>query len=402
MELIISKKKVHLGFGLVELMVAILLSSLLGAAVVQAYLASKNTFALRDAQSETLENGRFAINHIVENIQSAGAAGCNNIDGLTFALGSSTQPAPGGESGYRSVINSGSASTNAGDSGGVVYAPDSIIRGYSNVAVGNAFSAVPGTDVLIIRRLSNESAQLAVSMVSPSSDIVISKGAVNPSIGDPIVIADCNRAILFRVSDKIDAGAQITLKHTTAGGFNTQNDFPSLDGTNPTYFSLPSTSVDSRTYGGGQVMSFDSITYSIRNTLRTTKKGLPIFGLFESRLGSGGGLAATELVAGVESMKLEYGLKNSAGVAGPITSYVTADNVPDWGRVVSVRINLLLQSTADSVVGSAASPQAQTLTFPLVTTAAGATAATTVAQDGRLRHAIFTIATIRNRTQLGS
>jgi type IV pilus assembly protein PilW len=53
-------------------------------------------------------------------------------------------------------------------------------------------------------------------------------------------------------------------------------------------------------------------------------------------------LVSEELVEAAETMQIRYGI--DAALDGAIDSYVTANNVADWGQVAAVRIALVTRS----------------------------------------------------------
>lgn len=80
-------------------------------------------------------------------------------------------------------------------------------------------------------------------------------------------------------------------------------------------------------------------------------------------------------------MQIQYGEDTNEDRAADI--YRTANQVTNWGNVVSVRIELLLQSVED---GIASQPQTYTFNGNTVTPA-----------DRRLRQAFSTVISLRNR-----
>uniref|UniRef100_UPI003568138D PilW family protein n=1 Tax=Litorivivens sp. TaxID=2020868 RepID=UPI003568138D len=142
----------------------------------------------------------------------------------------------------------------------------------------------------------------------------------------------------------------------------------------------------SKVYGeDAMVMGFESVAYFIRDTNRDTAKGHSIHSLYiRAREPGSGGTApvAQELVEGVEDMQLTYGVDTSDDRT--VDAYKTAADIADWSKVLSVRINLLMQSIDDSVVSSAQ----RGLIF-------NADAVNT--NDGRLRQTYSTAVAIRNR-----
>ena len=102
------------------------------------------------------------------------------------------------------------------------------------------------------------------------------------------------------------------------------------------------------------------------------------------------GSAGQPLVDNVDNMKVWYG---EANVANPraIVRYVPAGNVADWGRVVSVRVCLLLRSTEPLLQSGG---NEDTLTYLDCDSVQQASA------DRFLRRAYFTTTTLRNKMAL--
>jgi type IV pilus assembly protein PilW len=362
------------GFGMVELMIAITLSIMIGAAVIQTFLGSKNSYRFQDALAEVQENGRFAITQMTQDIRMAGFLGCGNIDAIPLTN-----------------IVKNIDTTDPDKSYSVIYSPATILKGYNNVIDGNDYGAVAGTDVLIVRKASGVGARLAETMASTTADIKLLGNNLNAKQGDVLLITDCKTAHVFRASavSAPDAAGNVTISHA-ASTFNASGEFI-YDGTGKKY------------QPDAEVLAFESVTYSVRDTGRTTPGNQKILSLFvETRGPNQGGPATlaptyvTELVEGVQDMQLEYGIDNSAdGVVDMANVYVDAAGVTDWSKVVSVRINLLMQSTHEGLVAKTGSgAYAQTLLFPLVSKDGEGAA---VAADGRLHQVFYTVAGIRNR-----
>ena len=103
----------------------------------------------------------------------------------------------------------------------------------------------------------------------------------------------------------------------------------------------------------------------------------------ELRCGSGG--VFQTILEDVENMQILYGVSSPFGESGVANSYVPANDVGgnNWGRVVSLRISLLVRTSEDNLV---ASPQPYSFS--------GATVTPT---DRRLRRVFTTTITLRNR-----
>ena len=64
------------GLTLIEILVALFVSGLVLAGVVQIYASSKQAYRVQESLSRLQENGRFAINRIAHDLRMAGYSGC--------------------------------------------------------------------------------------------------------------------------------------------------------------------------------------------------------------------------------------------------------------------------------------------------------------------------------------
>jgi type IV pilus assembly protein PilW len=100
---------------------------------------------------------------------------------------------------------------------------------------------------------------------------------------------------------------------------------------------------------------------------------------------------AEELVEGIESMQILFGMNADNDNKKSVDSYVVANQVTDWSRVVSVRVSLLVQSLEDNMLPA---PQAYTFNGVTYDGEAGNGA---LPEDTRLRRVFTTTITLRNR-----
>src|SRR3546814_2620632 len=73
-------------------MVALVLSLVIGAAVMQMFLSSKTTYRVQDAMSRLQENGRFAVGLLAAESRMAGYMGCGNIEEIDINVIASPAP----------------------------------------------------------------------------------------------------------------------------------------------------------------------------------------------------------------------------------------------------------------------------------------------------------------------
>jgi len=185
------------GISLVELLIALTLSLVIGIAVTQMFLASKTTYRLQEAMARVQENGRFAVNFLAGDIRMAGFMGCGNISEMTISV--IANPAP---------ID---ATNPLGQ----------VIGGQNNVSSSNTWSAVSGTDVLSIRRASNAGVRLVGNMETDNANIQIEDNRMGLLAGDTLFLADCVSADIFRATNVSSGDAKTTVAH--ANNFNTSN-----------------------------------------------------------------------------------------------------------------------------------------------------------------------------------
>lgn len=91
------------GLSLIELMIALLISSILLIGVIQVFAASRTAYQLSQGIARNQENGRFAMDFLTRDIRMAGHAGCVN-DQVLLSTDASGNPTGGN---IRSLFLSG-------------------------------------------------------------------------------------------------------------------------------------------------------------------------------------------------------------------------------------------------------------------------------------------------------
>ncbi|TWI54330.1 type IV pilus assembly protein PilW [Pseudomonas duriflava] len=336
----LTKLKRNKGFGLVELMIGLVLSLVIGAAVVQLFLSSKTTYRVQDAMARIQENGRFAVGFLARDIRMAGYMGCGNIDQISINVIAEPPPID--------------AANPLGQ----------IVSGSNNVPASNNFNALAGTDIITLRRASSAGTKLVGNMSTDNANIQIEDNSLGLISGDTLFLSDCTSADIFRATNVSSSGKKVTIAH--ASNMNSDNKL-------------------SKAYGSdAELMAFEAITYFIRDTGRKTSSGDPIRALWVQRQfanRSDASAAAAELVEGVENMQIEYGMEGE-------NVMVTADAVTDWSKVARVRFSLLLQSLEGNITPKTGS-NVQNLVYD----------GQPVEADGRLRQVFGTMVAIRNRVR---
>jgi type IV pilus assembly protein PilW len=287
------------GFSLVELMVAMTLSLILIAGALSVLYTSKVTFYENERVARLQENGRAAVELMLRDMRAGGYRGCaqnvtftNTLTNPTGLLWNFAAPVQGFE--Y---------------TGPATWSPalDAAIASPRN-----------GSDVVAVRTSPIDAPAFATdaSMAGPTADVSVAKAATDTlADNSTVMISDCTAAAVFSVSTFTDSGTTATLAH---GATDLGAVFPA----------------------GARVVPVDTIIYYIRDSA-TVRNGVRNPSLWRV-VGAG---APQELVEGIESMQILYGVDTDGDRL--VNSYAKASAVgaANWNRVVSVSIAMLVRST---------------------------------------------------------
>jgi len=291
------------GFSLVELMVAIVLSSLLLFGVTEIYLSNKQSNRLQNGFSTVQENGRMAVELLTRDIRVADFWGCipdsGSIDNNLDQASANYDPS------LHSMVNGG-------------------LGGLNNITSHtiNGKSVLAGTDVLILRGAKENDVRIEKPyMTIKSAAVHINKGSkIQPD--DVLLISDCMAGDVFQntASNTPTSG---TISHNTGTGTigNGDKEFKKIYG------------------GDARVLRPYVKAYFI--ALGTN--GLPSLYVSED-----GNLA--ELIPGVEDMQVTYGEDTDGDLVPDV--WRAAGVVADMQAVLAVKVELMVAS--DEVVGSTA------------------------------------------------
>lgn len=357
------------GLSIVELMVALVISLMLLAGVVQIFTSSKSTYRTQEALSRVQENARFAIDFVNRRARLAGYMGCLSVGNSNFnsMLNSDTAFAFDLGTAIEGFEANGTGATSTYNISGTDPAPSTTATDWSPTLDADLVGRVlPGTDVLVIRNASTTSYPL-VSPYNDSAQIFVSTPN-DFAVGEILIATDCVKSTVFQATSINTSGSNIT--HSSA----------SLTPGNAT----PVWPTPAQQYGAGaELMRAETTVYYIGQGA----SGAPT--LFQRQLtrvsSSSSALVSQELVEGVESMQVVYGEDTNGD--GAADAYVSANAVGDWDAVVSVRIAFLLRS----------GEQVRTVADDGTYTAAGTTL--NPVDDRRLREVATTTVTLRNRVR---
>jgi type IV pilus assembly protein PilW len=364
------------GVSLIELMIAMVLGLLLMGAVLQFYLANKASFVNQEQNAYVQESGRYAIGDIARTTRMAGLSGCasrpipgkpltviNHLNGSDFAYALFT--------GVRGYEANGTAPSDEYDITATDPATSSSASDWSPALPSTGSNellndVIPGSDVLVVTLSSPP-----VPLVDPFTDATSFK-ATSPNDlqrWDIAVVTNCQQAEVFQITNLTTTSGKVNVVGS-AGAAIPGNSGP-ISNTGPTR--------DFR--AGSEISSLRSYVYYIGRGADTRPA------LFRSRLAiqntNENRLLAEELISGVESMQLTYGIDTDDDFE--VNSYVAADDVTDWQKVRAVRVALLVRSPDEFL------PEADAALYGL--------AGTTIdpVDDRRQRRVFETTIALRNR-----
>ena len=199
------------GMTLVEIMIALGISVVLLAGVLQIFLSSKQSYRLLEANSRVQENGRFAINFITDDLRMAGYRGC--YTGAAANIESLLKPHPAAYSWDFATPLQGNEWTG----GGWTPTLDPLISG----------QVLNNTDVFVTRGLASN----GIGLVTPFTDaasLFVSPAANNINNGDILMVTDCTKASIFQVTNQTPAGGNFLIVHSAAAGWVPGNTGPLL------------------------------------------------------------------------------------------------------------------------------------------------------------------------------
>jgi type IV pilus assembly protein PilW len=331
-------------------MLALALGLVVVTGIVQLFVGNSQTYSVLNGQSRMQENARFAMEFISRAARSSGYFGCapqtaNIVKGLRgnwnaipeFDITRAVQGYNGNGDGTWSP-NLATLPRTTGATNVNVYIPG---NGIDTTAIA------PGTDVLVFRGLQSPGQRLT-QVLQPNGDPVITAPGGNPGFGvnDIVMVANCEQAVLFRVTGMNVAGDEATLLHATSAAGTLYENADNIDSpTGQIPFTL---SFLGRSYGqDATVGAFESTYFFVAPGLGLDNAGNPTSALWQ-KVGSA---PPVELVQGVEDLEVLFGIDTTLtdGVANA-NQYVDFDDVPDPNQVVSLRVSVTV-SSVDTVDG---------------------------------------------------
>jgi len=329
----LSSRDTSRGFSLVEIMVALTIGAILVAGIVQYFQGNRQTERLNLALARIQDNGRFGLEIIKNDFQLVGHMGCARYQDLAagdpadegnrgfisegFPIGNvdnvfwphpQTMTDTGAVDGFHNNITFTLPGERDQDLDGTV---DAVQFTINNVKAGSA--------AFTLTYATTNGTALNNDMVSPGSSMTLANNDLNFTTNDTLVIADCGRASIFKPSsisgNTINIGTNLNARFVA-------------DGTDTTT--------------AATVHRLVSNTYFVAEN----NEGIPALYRVNSNTVTPTDATADELIAGVESIQLAFGVVNGAG--NRVRYYTSTEDLVTDGitssDIVNVRIALIVRS----------------------------------------------------------
>jgi type IV pilus assembly protein PilW len=308
------------GFTLIEMMVALAISTLLLMGVVALFISSRASYETTEQLSRIQENGRFSLDQFATDIRSAGFQGCAR--GTTpsrmqdFRISTVVdEKAANPDMRWNFVVPAQGYNANSGSwlptlaSGWLKPEPNSI------------------GDVLVLRipRREVRAVELTTKQATPTDPLVVSKVVPMPlAAGDTAVISDCEARAFFQVTSYNSATGELAhakVDPVTSGAVQTPgNDNASLDHPfNP----------------GARVLPITTMVYYLAPSANDASR----MSLWRK---TGGAENSDEIAEGIDRLEVRYGIDSNGD--SRVDSYVEADGVTNWDAVLTVQVALLARA----------------------------------------------------------
>lgn len=335
----------HAGVGMIEVLIALFIGTILIAGVVQLFIGSRRTYQMNEEMSRLQENGRFAIMQMARDIRMTGYQGCGHRRSETMSVNIIASDAPDDVASFFT---------------------DDVIEGENDVGGNHALDAREGTDTLRVRFARPDAPRLAEQPAPNNANVKVINNRPDIQQGDIAFVSDCVTADAFRVTNVVSSAGgntEVTVTHGMAG--NTDNRL-------------------SKPYGADALlMLFTSREYFVRDTDTVGLDGQPVYALYRQTLDA----PPERLVDGVENLQVLYGedITNN----GFVDRFRDASSA-NMRDVIAVRIALLASASAP------VKDEAETRTYDLLGTDV------TPDADRRLRMVFNATITLRNREVLSA
>jgi type IV pilus assembly protein PilW len=326
------------GFSLVEVLIALLLGSVVIAGVMQLFVANADTRRVLEGQSRMQESARLAHEFLGRDIRQAGYRGCfSENQAIHINIDEALMP-------YEFDLRFGLNGYDADVQGWV---PALTAVPYTNAARRdvNVYQTLlgegakkgidleditVGTDIITTRNLSSVEPRLTQTLTTNAQNPVIRVAAGWDEFKKDhlVMIHDCQQATIFRVTSLSLEVQDLTVGHA-------------LEADEPKNTSLQLALVSNFSTDAA-VSAIETNTFFIAPGFGRNNVGDRPLSLWRKSRMNG----PVELVEGVENLQILYGVDLVGDDRIP-DQYLTANLVPDWRQLITVRITVVVNSIDD-------------------------------------------------------
>jgi type IV pilus assembly protein PilW len=336
------------GVTLVELMIAMVISTIVLLGVGTVYSSTKRSYKVQEEMARLQENARYAFNVMSRDIRGAGFIGCNptlnsllnttddalfdfqaGVEGWEFDAAGT---APGDDYTITTLTSTGAAGNWGGvdwDSSGA--ADDLAAEVTGRVLVGNDVLLVKSADPATYEDPTTcaDGSVLRLKGSNPANSTSLTFScATDVKKGELVIFGNCDRGDLFQNGSNDNAS---NLNRNYGVGGNSPGNVN------------PATVNWSQFCENCQVFSAKGVIYYIG----VGSGNEPALFRYDYSLGTANA-TFDEMVEGIENMQILYGedLSPNDDDIQP-TRYVTADNITSPDNVIAVRISLLVRTPGE-------------------------------------------------------
>lgn len=366
----------QLGLSLVELLIASALGLFLILGVVEVFVTARTLQAEVNARQSMQEGARIAMSFIGDELRMSGYLGCfgslgdRQLNVLLNSPPASFQPGFGVQGWEALGTEWGAHIEPAAD-----LALEEVNAGGWEVAQAGhvlpSLSALPTSDLIRTWGIAGVPSPVMSVNTGPLEYAVSSVTDIR--VGDMVLVSDCARADIVQACElqAMPESGQVLIKASQSCSPGNRSD------------AVPLTAASGAAPAEAMRLQATLFFVGRRGGLSANPPAL-----FRRTLDESGGVAAAEeIIEGVESLQLLYGVDTGLSAAGQVGAYLSASEVTDFSRVISVRVSLLMVS-----VGFARSGLRHDYDFH------GAEYSGTLSpNDGRLRQSFEMTFHLRNR-----
>lgn len=312
------------GLSLVELLLALALGAVIVAGFGRMFAANRATHAMLEGQSRMQESARVALDLIARSARMAGHVGCDSDMAVVNGLNGAWRDLPEVRLADPVQAFEGVGADPDDDS----WQPSLVGLQATDGSGGLGMAPEPGTDVLVLRRV--EAPQPLARAVGPLDAVVVEADALDLEDDDFAVLADCQRAMLFRVTSIAEAAGVATLARAAGAG--------RLGNASVPLGAAPWGGASGAEGAGvGRVVTH---TYFIAEVEHANDRGEPVFALWR-KVGVGN---VAELLRGIDDMQVLLAVDSTPADADPRADrYLSPANLGSEA-VRAIHVELLASS----------------------------------------------------------